>query len=127
MQWVNENKHNEVFMTIKTSLIPLFPVPSKNFADFLAMLVEKKIQIVAFFNLRKLDNKQSILVKEFIKKWNVTFWGKYGQIADGMSKLEREDQDDDWSAITYAILGFSAFVVVIGTIGVTLFIRARRK
>lgn len=68
---------------------------------------------------------------EFIRKWNVTYWKKYGKAsATSFSKPKSEKNakgTEAWTPIIYAVLGFSALIVIFGIFGIVYLIRSRRK
>ena len=71
---------------------------------------------------------------DFIRNWNITDWYKYGRNTVSLKKnkaaITEEDEagkDETWTPIIYAVLGFSALIVIFGIIGILYLIRSRRR
>ena len=69
-----------------------------------------------------------------MRNWNITRWEGYGQDPDATKvPLTAENSEEDekknqtWTPIIYAVLGFSALIVIFGIIGILYLIRSRRR
>lgn len=72
---------------------------------------------------------------DFTRNWNISGWYNYGRNKVTLTKKSQgalEDEDDGgdnqtWTPIIYAVLGFSALIVIFGIFGILYLIRSRRR
>lgn len=59
--------------------------------------------------------------KEFRRNWNVTDW--YGE-----RPLVLDDSDNKkWQPILYAVLGFTALLIIFGIVGIVYLVKTKRR
>ena len=74
-------------------------------------------------------------MNDFMNNWNVTSWSKYGvqqlsidkEHTTGEMDEDENQGDQTWTPIIYAVLGFSALIVIFGIIGILYLVRSRRR
>lgn len=83
----------------------------------------------------KLESYQGFRMNDFMNNWNVTSWSKYGvqqlninkEHTTGEAGNGGKQDDQTWTPIIYAVLGFSALIVIFGIIGILYLVRSRRR
>ncbi|XP_066928446.1 cadherin-related family member 1-like [Clytia hemisphaerica] len=84
--------------------------------------------------ITRFSSYQGVRMEDFMRNWNITRWEGYGQNPDATKiplTAENSEEDDKknqtWTPIIYAVLGFSALIVIFGIIGILYLIRSRRR